>query len=211
MAKHRFKSLSVSEKVYEKLKEIAERRGFATIADTIAYLVTLDDEVYRRLEQLTITVTTSRGNVTTNSGNSTSVRGNVTTNSGNKPSKTAMDILRERKIVIETELSRIRNRDAFFNKLRSEGAVVLETAKGRIAILSEFWQEFREKLASITTNSEDKIKKILGNDHYRLFKILRESEEIYYDNIQQKWRFVEETREDIDLTDIDLNKILQNL
>jgi len=176
MAKHRFKSLSVSEKVYEKLKEIAERRGFATIADTIAYLVTLDDEVYRRLEQLTITVTTSRGNVTTNSGNSTSVRGNVTTNSGNstsvrgnvttnsgnKPSKTAMDILRERKIVIETELSRIRNRDAFFNKLRSEGAVVLETAKGRIAILSEFWQEFREKLASITTNSEDKIKKILG-------------------------------------------------
>jgi len=72
MAGGRFRSLSVSDKVYEKLKEIAERRGFATLADTIAYLVTLEEEVLRRLEH----VTTARGNITAS-------RGNVTANSGN--------------------------------------------------------------------------------------------------------------------------------
>jgi len=78
--KHGFKSLSVSERVYEKLREIAERRGFATLSDTVAYLVTLEEEVYRRIEQL---VTSSSGNVTSSSGNVTSSSGNVTSSSGN--------------------------------------------------------------------------------------------------------------------------------
>jgi len=80
MAGGRFKSLSVSDKVYEKLKEIAERRGFATLADTIAYLVTLEEEVLRRLEHVTTArgnITATRGNVTANSGNITSTGGNV--------------------------------------------------------------------------------------------------------------------------------------
>jgi hypothetical protein len=65
MARGRFRSLSVSETVYNKLKEIAERRGFSTLADTVAYLVSLEELVVRRLES----ITSNTGNVTTSSGN----------------------------------------------------------------------------------------------------------------------------------------------
>lgn len=84
MARGRFKSLSVSETVYNKLKEIAERRGFSTLADTIAYLVSLEELIVRRLEHVTTNsgnVTSSTGNVTTNSGNITpNARGNIASN-----------------------------------------------------------------------------------------------------------------------------------
>jgi len=57
-----FRSISVSEAVYNKLKEIAERRGFSTLADTIAYLVTLEEEILRRLDTLTNSISTSTAN-----------------------------------------------------------------------------------------------------------------------------------------------------
>jgi hypothetical protein len=52
----------VSEAVYNKLKEIAERRGFSTLADTIAYLVTLEEEILRRLDMLTNSISISTAN-----------------------------------------------------------------------------------------------------------------------------------------------------
>jgi len=78
LARGRFRSLSVSETVYNKLREIAERRGFSTLADTIAYLVSLEELIVRRLES----VTSNTGNVTTSSGNVTSNTGNVTSTGG---------------------------------------------------------------------------------------------------------------------------------
>jgi hypothetical protein len=86
MARGRFKSLSVSDTVYNKLREIAERRGFTTLADTVAYLVSLEELVVRRLESITSStgnVTGNSGNVTTSAGNVTSSTGNVTGNAGN--------------------------------------------------------------------------------------------------------------------------------
>ncbi|MCI4438149.1 MAG: hypothetical protein JHC33_15185 [Ignisphaera sp.] len=91
MAKGRFKSISVSETVYNKLKEIATRRGFSTLSDTVAYLVSLEELVLRRLES----ITTTSGNVTSSSGKlpatevnqvvetNTRTSGNITTTSGN--------------------------------------------------------------------------------------------------------------------------------
>ena len=78
MARGRFRSLSVSETVYNKLREIAERRGFSTLADTVAYLVSLEELIVRRLES----VTSNTGNVTTSSGNVTANTGNVTSTGG---------------------------------------------------------------------------------------------------------------------------------
>jgi hypothetical protein len=78
MARGRFKSLSVSETVYQKLREIAERRGFSTLADTVAYLVTLEELVVRKLES-----------VTASAGNITRIAGNVTTSAGNVASQGA--------------------------------------------------------------------------------------------------------------------------
>jgi hypothetical protein len=91
MAKGKFKSLSVSEAVFNKLKEIAARRGFSTLSDTVAYLVSLEELILRRLEP----VTTTSGNITSTAGNlpltevkqgvepNTRTSGNVTTSSGN--------------------------------------------------------------------------------------------------------------------------------
>jgi hypothetical protein len=79
MARGRFKSLSVSDTVYSKLREIAERRGFTTLADTVAYLASLEELVVRRLES----ITSSTGNITCNSGNVTTSTGNITTIAGN--------------------------------------------------------------------------------------------------------------------------------
>jgi len=86
LARGRFRSLSVSEAVYNKLREIAERRGFSTLADTVAYLVSLEELVARRLES----ITGNTGNITTSTGNITASTGNVTTNAGNvKPGSAA--------------------------------------------------------------------------------------------------------------------------
>jgi len=91
MAKGRFKSLSVSEAVYNKLKDIATRRGFSTLSDTVAYLVSLEELILRRLES----VTSTSGNITSTAGNlplvevkqgvesNTRTSGNITTSSGN--------------------------------------------------------------------------------------------------------------------------------
>jgi len=73
LARGKFKSLSVSDIVYNKLREIAERRGFSTLADTVAYLVSLEELVVRRLES----ITTSSGNITSSTGNITSSSGNI--------------------------------------------------------------------------------------------------------------------------------------
>jgi predicted DNA-binding ribbon-helix-helix protein len=85
MARGRFRSLSVSETVYRKLKEIAERRGFSTLADTVAYLVSLEELVASKLES--INVTRSSGNNTTSAGNVTRSSGNNTTSAGNVASR----------------------------------------------------------------------------------------------------------------------------
>ena len=93
MAPKKFKSLSVSEKVYNKLREIAEKHGFSTLADTVAYLVSLEELVVSRLD----TITRVSGNITATTGNITRTSGNVTTTSGNiRKRKTMLDIIHER-------------------------------------------------------------------------------------------------------------------
>jgi len=52
MAKGKFRSISVTIEVYEKLKRIAEKRGFSTLADTVAYLVAIEEEVLSRFEKV---------------------------------------------------------------------------------------------------------------------------------------------------------------
>jgi len=48
--------------------------------------------------------------------------------------RTAMDILREQRFIIESEVQHLRNRDAFFRRLEAEGTIILETNKGRVAM-----------------------------------------------------------------------------
>ena len=109
-----------------------------------------------------------------------------------KPRRTAMDILREQRFILEPEASHLKNRDAFFGKLRAEGAVVVETAKGRVAVLPEVWEDLRSRLSSVGTSREDAVRERLGGELFRLFRFLSESGELYYDGRVKQWRFVEE-------------------
>ena len=123
----------------------------------------------------------------------------ATANSGSasaKPRRTAMDILREQRFILEPEASHLKNRDAFFGKLRSGGAVVIETAKGRVAVLPEVWEDFRSRLSRVGTSREDAVKGTLGGELFKLFKFLREAGEVYYDSTASSWRFVEEAGEE---------------
>ncbi len=104
------------------------------------------------------------------------------------PKKSAIDILKEQKIMFERDIaSRIKDRDSFFAKLQKNGAIIVETKDERIAIENTFWNEFIKKIESITTNNEDEIKKILNSMEYRLFNKLKESAIIAYDAALKKW------------------------
>jgi len=115
---------------------------------------------------------------------------------GAKPRRTAVDILREQRFILEPDVPHLRNRDAFFGKLRSGGAVVIETAKGRVAVLPEVWEDFRSRLSRVGTSREDAVKGTLGGELFKLFKFLREAGEVYYDSTASSWRFVEEAGEE---------------
>jgi hypothetical protein len=103
--------------------------------------------------------------------------------------KSAMDFLREQKIMFESDIARrIRNRDAFFERLRRDGAVVLELRDERVAVDPDFWDEFINELESINTNVDDDLKKKMRKDSYILLKALAHSGSAYFDNTEKKWK-----------------------
>ncbi len=107
--------------------------------------------------------------------------------------KSAIDVLKDQKVMYERDIaSRIRNRDAFFEKLRREGAVVLEAKGQRIAVEPDYWREFKEVLQSLTSSNELELKDKLGKVGYSLLKTLWEGGIVYYDAINKKWKFTEE-------------------
>jgi uncharacterized protein YukE len=109
----------------------------------------------------------------------------------------ACEILEREGIVYESDIAgKIKNRDAFFAKLRRAcGAVVLETAKERVAVRPDLWEEFRSKLTSLTTSDEGRISRELGEGGFRLFKALREGGIVYYDSTGRRWVVVGEGEE----------------
>jgi len=140
MAKGKFKSLSVSETVYNKLKDIATRRGFSTLSDTVAYLVSLEELILRRLEL----VTTSSGNlplaeVKQGVESNTRTSGNVTTSSGNIGANKVNTIT---KCYEKSKL-----------KYPVESTIAYYKHKG---ILVDWWEEGDNKVCFELKKSEDK-------------------------------------------------------
>ncbi|GEM_PF-287092 len=103
----------------------------------------------------------------------------------------AIEILKEQKIMFESDITgKIKNRDAFFERLRRDGAVVLELARQRVAIDPDYWNEFVEKLKSLNTNSEAEMEKVLGKVGMRLLKELMQSTLAYFDATTKKWELI---------------------
>lgn len=105
--------------------------------------------------------------------------------------KTAIDILKEQKVIFERDIaSRIKDRESFFAKLEQSNAKVIEAKDERIAVDPNFWESFIRKLSTISTNNDDDIKKTLDSIESRLFYKLKESALLVYDNITKKWHML---------------------
>ncbi|QGA67827.1 CopG family transcriptional regulator [Sulfolobus sp. E11-6] len=103
--------------------------------------------------------------------------------------KTAIDILRDQGVIYESEL-KLNNPDAFFDKLETQGAIVITTDPERIAIDSNFYEEFKKKIGSISTSDEIEVQKYLTKQEYKLFQKLRQYSVIYFDADSKSWKFV---------------------
>ncbi len=102
--------------------------------------------------------------------------------------RSALDFLREQKVMFESEITgRIRNRDAFFERLKRGGAVVLELSTERVAVDPEFWEEFKKKLSELNSNLERDMIKVLGKEGTALLKALMHDAQVYFDATRKKW------------------------
>lgn len=101
---------------------------------------------------------------------------------------TAIEILKKQKIIYEADIAKkIKNRDAFFDRLEREGAIVLSLKDQRVAIDEEFWSQFVSKVESLTTDRDSEIAKILDKQEVALLKKLAESAIAYYERSKKKW------------------------
>lgn len=108
-----------------------------------------------------------------------------------KPKKSAIDILREQKIIFEKDIAnRIRDRDSFFARLEREGAIVIEAKDERVAIESSFWNNFVSKLRSTKTNNDEELKKIYSPIELKLLQKLKESALVVYDGTSRGWNLL---------------------
>ncbi len=108
--------------------------------------------------------------------------------------KTGLERLREQGVVFESELTGLRNRDAFFRYLEREGAKVLKLPHERVAIDPTFWSTFISKLSRLSTTNEEEISKKLTKQEHKLFIKLKEAALLYYDPMEARWKLVEEVK-----------------
>jgi len=190
MGGERFKSLSVSEAVYDKLREIAARRGFSTLADTVAYLATLEELVLRRLES----ITTTTGNVATGSGNHP-----VATDMAVKPPSkaktsgklTAWDILKRDKVSCMSNI-KARNPARVIEALFESGAVKIDLGRDICVVEPGFWWRFWDTLDKLKTPSdEENLKEIKDEKMKWLYSTLRREGIIVLDSTRKPpvWTF----------------------
>lgn len=102
--------------------------------------------------------------------------------------KSAIDILRDQKMMFESDIaSKIKNRDAFFDKLRRDGAIVIELAKERVAVDPDYFGKFVERVEKISASSEEALSKELSKEDLKLLKALMNSGLAYFDSVKKKW------------------------
>jgi len=160
------------------------RSQFATVYEAMEKILERIEEINRKIGQPQ-TITTSRTMTPATraeGGGQASPRRRRTS---------AIEILKDQKVMYESDIaSKIKNRDAFFERLKRDGAIVLELIDQRVAIDPDYWQEFISKLEKINTNSETELEKILGRRGYQLLKALMRSTLAYFDATERKWKLM---------------------
>lgn len=105
---------------------------------------------------------------------------------------TAIERLSSEGAVFQSELSWLRNPKAFFDKLKREGAIVISLEKEFIAVDSNFWEEFKDKLSKMSEKDPNKVQKALPEKMASLFKKLYTEGKAIYDDEAGGWIITEE-------------------
>lgn len=102
--------------------------------------------------------------------------------------KTALDYLKVDGYVLQKDLKWLRKPEAFFAKLKREGAIVVEGEKGYIAIDREFYEELVRELQSLkTADAKEALQKISPKARKLLEALLNEGL-VIYDSNTKSWK-----------------------
>ncbi len=220
-SKERIIKITISEELYEKLREKAVSRGYINVEDYILEIIkeNLKEEVVdietivekirprvRRLVEDSLNIALKelfelKNRVAELYERIERLENELRKLREEKPQqlpqtqrrrrKTGIEILHDQKVLYESKLERLRDRDRFFDYLKRQGAIVLELMGERVAVDPEFWNMFLDKLSSVKTPDPLEVKNYLSPIEYELFRKLRDSQLLIYDSRRRLWRFVE--------------------
>ncbi|MEM4429285.1 MAG: hypothetical protein QXJ33_05550 [Acidilobaceae archaeon] len=104
---------------------------------------------------------------------------------------TAIERLKSQGVVFSEDVQWMKSPEKFFEKLKKEGAIVLEYGSERIAIDSDLWESFREEVQSISVRDVDEastlIESSLGESAGKLFRKLAKIGLLLYDEDNGVW------------------------
>jgi len=205
--------VSLRREVYEKLVEYARGKGLTSLSDAVAILLE-HATVSSKIEELLATLSSKvDGLLTTVSSkvdeihatlSSKTQHHHATVSSKSKPlhhavsgvvrdsgfkrrRKSIREVIGDLKVQLLSEV-KPRNPSAFLRKAREEGVVIVEGAKGDVALVDpEFWAEFKTLLKHLPYRLEE-AEIELGGEEEKLFKFLRENALIYFDSKENRWK-----------------------
>lgn len=103
--------------------------------------------------------------------------------------KTAMEILNEQGVSFESEL-KLKNTDAYFNKLEREGAKIIYLESERIAMSPKYYEEFKKKISELNISDPEEVASKLGGKDGKLFKKLVASATVLFNADKKCWEFI---------------------
>ncbi len=99
----------------------------------------------------------------------------------------AIERLKQEGVVFQRDLSWLNNPRAFFDKLRREGAIVIEVGGQYVAADPGFWDDFLKAVTRLGTDDPEEAERILGGKMAQLFRTLLDAGLIFYDQLEKRW------------------------
>ncbi|MCS7106769.1 MAG: hypothetical protein NZ902_01505 [Acidilobaceae archaeon] len=103
----------------------------------------------------------------------------------------AIDRLKDQQVVFSEDMKWMKAPEKFFEKLRREGAMVVEVGEEKIAVDKDFWEQFKAEVESISVRSVEEASSLigsyLGEGAGRLFKKLARAGLLVYDEDRGEW------------------------
>jgi len=175
--------IRLSEEEYEGLKELAKEAGVGGVAQYLRHLASGTLRVNQG-QTMKPVQPAGQDRVTPQGG-----RGNSSSGGGGAR-KTAVDVLKEQGATFQEDVApRLNNVEAYFSKLASSGAVIIDSGEGKVAFDPEFYKEFTEKLSGLPQD-EGAAAKLLKERMAKVFTRLIHAGAIYFDHEKKTWMFV---------------------